>query len=117
MRDLETRLLAFLRQQPMAEAIDDLPLPTTGEAPKHADFFLAERAVVVEVKSLYEDPSHKVELTVTPHRDRPQFPLFYGEADAAKVIAHLPDGDQIMKQIDYLVDKWFSDRIIPCEKF
>jgi hypothetical protein len=99
MRDVETRLLAFLRQQPTAEVIDELSLPVTGDAPKHADFFLAERAVVVEVKALYEDPSHKVDSTVTPHRDRPEFPLFYGEADVAKVVAHLPDGDRIMNQM------------------
>jgi len=28
-----------------------------------------------------------------------------------------PDAKQIMDQIDYLVDKWFPDREIPCEKF
>jgi len=97
MPSLEHRLLAFLRLWPAAEAIDDLPIPSTG--PKRADFLLAGRAVVVEVKSLSADPSHKVESTLEPHRDRPQFPLFYGEVAVAKVVAHLPDGDQIMKQL------------------
>jgi 23S rRNA (adenine2503-C2)-methyltransferase len=28
-----------------------------------------------------------------------------------------PNRDQILEQIDYLVDKWFPDRLIPAEKF
>jgi 23S rRNA (adenine2503-C2)-methyltransferase len=28
-----------------------------------------------------------------------------------------PSANQILEQIDYLVDKWFPDRIVPCEKF
>jgi len=28
-----------------------------------------------------------------------------------------PDTQQIMNQIDFMVDKWFPDRVIPCEKF
>ena len=28
-----------------------------------------------------------------------------------------PDVKQILSQIDFMVDKWFPDRVIPCEKF
>ncbi len=28
-----------------------------------------------------------------------------------------PDAQQILDQIDFMVDRWFSDRVIPCEKF
>ena len=28
-----------------------------------------------------------------------------------------PDAQQILDQIDFMVDRWFPDRVIPCEKF
>lgn len=28
-----------------------------------------------------------------------------------------PNAEQILEQIDYLVDKWFPNRVVPCEKF
>jgi hypothetical protein len=53
----------------------------------------------VEVKSLYADPSSKVEASLERHRERPEFPLIYGSVDVKKVLAHLPDGEAVLAQI------------------
>lgn len=56
---------------------------------------LANRKVVVELKTLTEDTSHKVEAVADKHRGREDWPLFYGTAEVRKVLANLPDGEAI----------------------
>ncbi len=92
---LENRFTTFLASLPNAESIDDLVLPADPQHRRKADFLLANRQVVAELKTLTEDPSHKVESAVEEHREREDFPLFFGEADVRKVLSHLPDGEAI----------------------
>ena len=92
---LETRFTRFLTDLPGAEAIDRLELPKDPERRRKADFLLAHRQVIVELKTLTEDTSHKIESIADKHRGREDWPLFYGTADVRKVLANLPDGDSI----------------------
>jgi len=92
---LENRFTSFLSGLPGAEVIDDLDLPDDPKHRRKADFLLAHRQVVVELKTLTEDTSHKIESIADKHRDREDWPLFYGTADVRKVLNNLPDGDAI----------------------
>lgn len=56
-------------------------LPEDPERRRKADFLLAKREVVLELKTLTVDTSHKVEAAVDKHRERDEFPLFYGTAE------------------------------------
>lgn len=94
---LETRFTRFLTDLPGAEAIDCLDLPTDPERRRKADFLLAHRQVIVELKTLTEDTSHKIEAIADNHRDREDWPHFYGTADVRKMLANLPDGDSIYR--------------------
>ena len=53
-----TRFLDFCKSFPGAECIDDLPVPP--QSPDRADYFLYGRRIIVEVKSLEDDPNDKL---------------------------------------------------------
>ncbi|CAM4136817.1 hypothetical protein ROSA5918_24160 [Roseateles saccharophilus] len=74
-------------------------LPEDPERRRKADFLLAKREVVLELKTLAVDTSHKVEAAVDKHRERDEFPLFFRTADVRKVLSHLPDGEDIYRRI------------------
>ena len=92
---LESRFTRFLEGLPGAESIDRLALPDDPQHRRKADFLLASRMVIVEVKTLTDDPSHKVETTADKHRGREDWPMFYGKANVRKVLSNLADGEAI----------------------
>lgn len=92
---LEARFTRFLQALPGAESIDHLALPEDHQHRRKADFLLSHRKVIVELKTLTDDPSHKIEATADKHRSRNDWPLFYGTADVRKVLGNLPDGEAI----------------------
>lgn len=96
---LEERFARFIEALPNAEAIDRLQLPPDPSRRRKADFLLGNREVIVELKTLSDDTSHKVDAVADKHRHREDFPLFYGEADVRKVLSHLPDGDDIYRRM------------------
>lgn len=99
MLTLEQRMISFLGSLPGAECIDELLGSDTQDGKKRADFLVEDRRIIVELKTLKVDPSHKVEEELGKHRERPEFPRFYGSADLSKVLSHLPDGQQIQRRI------------------
>lgn len=96
---LNDRFKAFLAQLPSAESIDEIRLPPGFSEEKRADFFVEDRKVVVELKSLESDPEQKIHEEIAKHRHRDEFPLFYGEMEVNKVLKHLPDGQAIMQKM------------------
>ncbi|MBB3284231.1 hypothetical protein [Mitsuaria sp. BK037] len=98
-KTLEARFTRFLDGLPAAESIDRLQLPDDGKNRRKADYLLANRKVIVEIKTLTDDPSHKVETLGDQHRTRGDWPLFYGKANVRKVLSNLSDGDAIYKRL------------------
>ncbi len=96
---LEGRFTRFLKSLPHAEEIDALALAKETSGVRRADFFLASRSVILELKALTKDTSHKVDEEMNRQRDRDEFPLFYGERDLQKILDALPDGDEIHRRI------------------
>jgi hypothetical protein len=92
---LELRFTRFLEGLPGAEAIDRMALPDDPQRRRKADYLLEGRKVIVELKTLTDDPSPKVEATADKHRHRDDWPMFYGTADVRKVLTNLPDGEAI----------------------
>jgi len=99
MPSLEERFLAFARQLPNAEAIDDLELTREQERAKRADFFLQARTIIVEVKTLKTNTQPKIDKLLKPYRETPAWPEFYGKWDLSKVVACLPDADRLREEI------------------
>ena len=106
---LERRFLNFLATLPGAESLDDLLAGERYVGERRADYLLFERRVIVEVKSLEADTSSKVESEMERHRERDDFPVFYGEMELAKVLMHLPDGEEINSRIFYRTTRSVED--------
>lgn len=102
---LKTRFARFLTALPEAEAIDALDLPDDPANPRKADFLLASRRVVVEVKSLEGDPASTIAAEIDKHRVRPDFPQIYGKTNTQTVLAALPDGDKIYRRFFFAMTR------------
>jgi hypothetical protein len=99
--ELEQRFFRFLELLPGTESLDTLLASSAYEGERRADYLLFDRKVIIEVKSLEIDTSPKIEIEMEPHRERDDFPLFYGEVALEKVLKHLPDGKKINERIFY----------------
>jgi hypothetical protein len=75
---LEARFLDFLAGLPGSERIDGLSLPSQ-QGVEIADFLLADRRVIIEVRSLEKDTASKVQEVLQRHETRPEYPIFYGD--------------------------------------
>lgn len=113
---LEERFTAFIEGLPNAETIDKLQLPPDPSRRRKADFLLGKRKVIVELKTLTEDTSHKVDAVADKHRDREDFPLFYGKADVRKVLSHLPDGEDIYRRMVWSLTRSVEDCVRSAEE-
>lgn len=98
-KTLEERFTHFIESLPNSETIDKLQLPFDPERRRKADFLLGNREVIVELKTLMDDVSPKVDAVMDKHRAREDFPRFYGKADARKVLSRLPDAEDIYRRM------------------
>jgi hypothetical protein len=96
---LEERFIEFARNLKSAEIVDELNLSQEQNKAKKPDFFFFERQFIGEMKSIKKDMKPKVQAILDKHKDRPEFPVFFGEWDSNKILKHLPDGDSINKEM------------------
>jgi len=75
--------------------IDAMKMPPEFETFKRADFLIDEGKAIVEQKWLRSDPEYKVHNELDKHKDRKEYPLFYGKWELQKILKHLPDGEEI----------------------
>jgi hypothetical protein len=113
---LEGRFTRFVEALPNAETIDKLQLPPDPSRRRKADFLLGNREVIVELKTLTDDTSHKVDAVADKHREREDFPLFYGKADVRKVLSHLPDGEDIYRRMVWSLTRSVEDCVRSAEE-
>lgn len=114
--DLESRFLRFLAALQGAESLDDLLGGPKFDGQRRADYLLFGRRVILELKSLETDTSHKVESEMDKHRDREDFPLVYGKVDLQAVLKHLPDGKEINDRIFYKTTRSIEDAVRSAEE-
>jgi len=91
------------------ERVDDIEMPHGYESSRRADYFLDQRNVVIELKSLETDPSEKIETVLQTRREQPDFPVFFGNAELGKVLEKLPDGDALHKKIAERITRSVED--------
>jgi hypothetical protein len=92
------RFLDFLRSHG-AEIVDELDLTPEQAKAEKADFFLDGRAVVGELKSLETDTAPKIERLMEAEKERPEWPVFYGEWPLSKVLRLLPNGEALGRKL------------------
>ena len=98
-KNLEHRFFKYLSGLPSSENIDNLEIPSDKEENQKADYFVFNRELIVEVKTLKIDQKYKVDSEIDKHRDRDDFPIIYGDVELKKILAHLPDGEKINTKI------------------
>lgn len=96
--DLEARFIDFLRSLSGAEFIDDFS-PDIFDGEKRADFLLDFRRVVLELKTLKQDPSYKVAEHLKQYVNLPEFPIFLWNANIDDVVSPLSNGHEIKRKI------------------
>jgi hypothetical protein len=96
---LENRFKQFMASLSGVESVDALLPPGSFVGKQRADYLVANRRVVLELKTLKVDPSAKIEAELSQHRNRDDFPLIYGSVELPKILRHLPDSDQINQRI------------------
>ncbi len=112
---LEDRFKQFFGSLPGIEPIDTLFPAGSFPNKRRADYLLAQRSIVIELKTLKNDTSAKVEKELTRHRNRSDFPLIYGSVEVSKVLRHLPDGEQINQKIYQDIARSVEDAVRSAE--
>lgn len=82
-----------------SESIDDLTLTREQQRANKADYFFEGRSIIGELKTLYSDTAPKVEAILAPHKERPEWPIFFGQQELQKILRHLPDRDEVNAKI------------------
>lgn len=96
---LEERFVKFIRNLKSAEIVDELKLSQEQNQAKKPDFFFNERQFIGEMKSIKTDMEPKVQAILDKYKDRPEFPIFFGEWDSNKILKYFPDRDSINKEM------------------
>lgn len=109
--DVEDRFIAFAKSLPDAECIDELELTPEQRESRKADFFFGGRRIICELKSLKTDTAGKVEKVLEPHKERPEWPIFFGSIEVNKILKYLPDGERINRQIFDAVTSAIKDLV------
>ncbi len=104
-RTLEGRFKTFLEQLEGSKNLDDASFDAEFGSGKRADFFLKQHRIILELKSLEADPEYKIEERLGHHRNRPEFPAFFWKADLNEILPHLPDGEEIRREIFHAVTR------------
>lgn len=99
MSDLNRRFLDFLRTFPAVESLDATRSPSDRD--EYADFAI-EAKIIVEVKSLENDPSQKVDDVLAELSKRPDFPTFYGTVEVRDLLKQMDGG---IRELEILVEK------------
>lgn len=114
--DLEKRFFNFLSKLPNSENIDELEITSDKKDNKKADYFVFNRNLIIEVKTLKTDSKYKIDNEVDKHREREEFPIIYGEVELQKVLAHLPDGEKINQKIIEKITRSIEDGVRSADK-
>lgn len=101
-KNLEERFKGFLNSRAKSQNLDEMDVPEEHQNLKRADYLLNGK-IIVELKSLQSDPSHKIEKILEPHREREEFPL--DDGPLKDILKKLPDGDAINTEIFFSVTK------------
>src|SRR5437660_365639 len=98
-QSLEERVIRFLEKRAGVENIDKLHLTPAQLNAEKADFFLSQRQVICEVKSLQTDVEEKVHIIMKPIMESDYAPIFYGSWNLDKVLKDIPNAEAIKREI------------------
>lgn len=112
--NLEKRFRKFMDNMSNVECIDNLL--DKKEKRKKADYLCCNREIVVELKTIKSDPGHKADKILDKHSGRDDYPIVYGKVNINKILKHLPDGDDIKKDIYLKITRSLEDIVRKANK-
>lgn len=96
---LEARLVRFLEADRFTEPLDGKAFAQVNGAQSKADYLLANRAIVAELKTINTDPQSRMEIRLKERFAKPDAPIVFGTLGISKVIEKLDDRDEISKKL------------------
>lgn len=108
---LEERFTEFVRNLQSAEVVGDLHLSQEQQHSKKPDFFFFERQFIGEMKSIKKNMEPKAQAILEKHKDRSEYPVFFGQWNSGKILQHLPDGESINEGIFYAITSALEDNV------
>ena len=94
----EDNFKSFMAQYEPIEDLDEIE-EKFPDGTKIADYAIRD-VVVIELKTLKEDPSEKMENYFQEVTKRPDFPAIYGELNFRRVVSLLPDGERVIRKFE-----------------
>ncbi len=108
---LEERFIEFVRSLKNSEIVDEIQLSQLQQSASKPDFFFHDRQFICEMKSIKKDMEPKAQAILAKHKDRPEYPVFFSEWDASKVLKHLPDGKDINQKMFHAITSAIEDHL------
>lgn len=96
---LEDRVKAFLESSPMTESLDDPEFADVIGSASKADYLLANRAFIAELKTLNGDPKDRVENRLRERFAQPGGPIVFGQVGLSQVVDSLDDSQAVYKAV------------------
>lgn len=98
LRTLESKFRGFAEGLPGAEYIDDCDLTLHQQAAEKADFFLNDRGIICEIKSLENDPAWKGDQFLQKILKRPDSPIVVGRVGLRAFLENFPDPEELTRE-------------------
>ncbi|HAS6217498.1 TPA: hypothetical protein I7172_21710 [Vibrio vulnificus] len=94
----EDNFKSFMAQYEPIEDLDEME-EKFPDGTKIADYAIRD-VVVIELKTLKEDPTQRMENYFHEVMKRPDFPAIYGELNFRRVVGLLPDGERVIRKFE-----------------
>lgn len=91
---LTPRIAEFIEKRLNGRSLDE-----DGDVDKRPDYECFKGLLAIEIKSLETDPTDRLENALAPEKDDPNWPIFFGEWAANKVLEHFPNSEQLNKKL------------------
>ncbi|MCS6625467.1 hypothetical protein N0B44_21375 [Roseibacterium beibuensis] len=102
---LELRMKRFLEREPSTEPLDAPEFGKINGSESKADYLLARRKFVAELKTLNSNPFDRVEQRLRRRFAQPGSPILFGSMDIGKLLEGLSDQDELLKSIHGLIGR------------
>jgi hypothetical protein len=99
---LEDRMNRFLQSEPTTESLDSEAFAQLIGAETKADYLLANRHFVAELKTINGNPKDRVEQRLKARFAQPGAPIVFGTLGLTRVLEGMSDRDQVLKVINDL---------------
>jgi hypothetical protein len=109
---LTPRLQRFFIEALKGEALDDLLHPGT----RRADFKCLRGLLAVELKTLEEDASQRIDNLTAELRQRPDWPLFLGSVPIESLFKHLQEPDEVKRRFVDRIGRAIKDHLSKADK-